>query len=137
MFRLPSFFLQLQFEDCTFDWLNWPQACVPFSATTLEYIKTLDAEQDISLLKFHGWDVPLKCVRTLRISTMLLKKGAGRGLAPFSIGSMMSRESLTKESIIEEIIMEAEGAVLPGVDEAAFLESISEIMDRRLDELTE
>lgn len=110
---------------------------MPFSATTLEYIKTLDAEQDISLLKFHGWDVPLKCVRTLRISTMLLKKGAGRGLAPFSIGSMMSRESLTKESIIEEIIMEAEGAVLPGVDEAAFLESISEIMDRRLDELTE
>ncbi|XAR52214.1 1-phosphatidylinositol 4-kinase [Bertholletia excelsa] len=45
------------FEDCTFDWLYWPQA------------------QYIELLKFYGWDLSLECARFFRISTMLLKKG--------------------------------------------------------------
>ncbi|PQQ04231.1 phosphatidylinositol 4-kinase gamma 3 [Prunus yedoensis var. nudiflora] len=46
------------FEDCTFDWLYWPQAHQPYSSDALEYIKSLDAEQDIELLKFHGWILP-------------------------------------------------------------------------------
>ncbi|GAA0140828.1 nucleotide kinase [Lithospermum erythrorhizon] len=64
-----------RFEDCTFEWLSWPQARVPFSLDTVEYIKSLDAEEDLALLQFYGWEVPLECARTLRISTMLLKKG--------------------------------------------------------------
>uniref|UniRef100_A0A7N0TEH3 1-phosphatidylinositol 4-kinase n=1 Tax=Kalanchoe fedtschenkoi TaxID=63787 RepID=A0A7N0TEH3_KALFE len=52
------------FEDCTFDWLYWPQARKPFSADTLNYIKSLDAEEDIALLKFYGWDIPKECART-------------------------------------------------------------------------
>lgn len=125
----------MQFEDCTFDWLYWPQAQVPYSSDTLDYIKSLDVEQDIELLKFHGWDLPPECARTLRISTMLLKKGARRGLTPFAIGSIMCRETLKKESVIEQIIQEAQEAELPGTSEAAFLESVSSIMDRHLDEL--
>ncbi|XP_077212559.1 phosphatidylinositol 4-kinase gamma 4-like [Tasmannia lanceolata] len=124
------------FEDCTFDWLYWPQAHQPYSPETFDYIKSLDAEQDIALLKFHGWELPLECSRTLRISTMLLKKGADRGLTPFAIGSIMCRETLKKESVIEEIVHEAEGTELPGTSETSFLESVSQIMDRRLDELT-
>lgn len=126
----------LQFEDCTFDWLYWPQARQPYSPETIEYIKSLDAEQDIALLKFHGWELSLECSRTLRISTMLLKKGVERGLTPFAIGSIMCRETLKKESIIEEIVNEAQKAMLPGMNETAFLESVFEVMDRRLDELT-
>ncbi|GFY83420.1 phosphatidylinositol 4-kinase gamma-like protein [Actinidia rufa] len=101
------------FEDCTFDWLYWPQAHQPYSSDTIDYIKSLDAEQDIELLKFHGWDLPVDCARTFSISTMLLKKGAERGLTPFAIGSIMCRETLKKESVIEHIIREAEEAVLP------------------------
>lgn len=126
----------LQFEDCTFDWLYWPQARQPYSTETIEYINSLDAEQDIALLKFHGWELSLECSRTLRISTMLLKKGVQRGLTPFAIGSIMCRETLKKESIIEEIVNEAQEVMLPGMNETAFLESISRVMDRRLDELT-
>lgn len=96
----------------------------------------LDAEQDIALLKFHGWELSCECARTLRISTMLLKKGAERGLTPFAIGSIMCRETLKKVSVIEEIVREAEESVLPGTSETAFLESVSQIMDRRLNELT-
>ncbi|XWS46235.1 hypothetical protein CRYUN_Cryun14cG0047200 [Craigia yunnanensis] len=123
------------FEDCTFDWLYWPQARQSYSPETIDYIKSLDAEEDIALLKFLGWDMPPKCARTLRISTMLLKKGAERGLTPFSIGSIMCRKNLKEESVIEEIVQEAQDSVLPGTSEAAFLEALSQIMDRRLDEI--
>ncbi|KAL2536334.1 Phosphatidylinositol 4-kinase gamma 4 [Forsythia ovata] len=123
------------FEDCTFDWLYWPQARLPFSEDAANYIKSLDAEEDIVLLKFYGWDLPLECARVLRISTMLLKKGAERKLSPFDIGKIMCRETLNKESVIEEIVQEALDSVLPGSSEAAFLESVSCIMDRHLEDI--
>ncbi|PON36476.1 Phosphatidylinositol 3-kinase, Vps34 type [Parasponia andersonii] len=123
------------FEECTFDWLYWPQAREPYSDEIVEYVKSLDAEEDIALLKFLGWELPLKSARTLRISTMLLKKGVQKGLTPFEIGSIMCRETLRKESIMEEIVQEAKDHVLPGTSEAAFLDTVSQIMDRRLHEI--
>ena len=129
------FLYTLQFEDCTFEWLYWPQAWQPYSPDTVEYINSLDAEQDIALLKFYGWDIPLECARTLRISTMLLKKGVQRGLTPFAIGSIMCRENINKESVIEEIVREARDFFIPGKSEAAFLEVVSQIMESRLDKL--
>ncbi|XP_011038232.1 PREDICTED: phosphatidylinositol 4-kinase gamma 4-like [Populus euphratica] len=125
------------FEDCTFEWLYWPQARQPYDSKTIDYIKSLDAEEDIALLKFHGWDLPVECARTLHISTMLLKKGVERGLTPYAIGSIMCRETLKKESIIEEIVQEAQDSTLPVTSEALFLETVSHIMDRRLDEIAE
>ncbi|TMW98367.1 hypothetical protein EJD97_004143 [Solanum chilense] len=123
------------FEDVTFDWLYWPQAHQPFSSETIEYIKSLDAEEDIDLLKLYGWDIPLESARTLRISTMLLKKGAERGLTPFTIGNIMCRETLNKESMIEEILQEALDSKPLGSSEDSFLVSVSHVMDRRLDEI--
>ncbi|KZV15080.1 phosphatidylinositol 4-kinase gamma 4-like [Dorcoceras hygrometricum] len=127
--------LPYSFEDCTFDWLYWPQARQPFSAETVEYIRSMDAETDMALLKFYGWDLPLECARVLRISTMLLKKGTEKGLTPFAIGSMMCRETVRKESVIEEIIQEAWDSVIPVCSEAAFLDSVSIIMDSYLEEM--
>ncbi|XP_031495237.1 phosphatidylinositol 4-kinase gamma 4-like [Nymphaea colorata] len=124
------------FEDCTFDWLYWPQARKPYSAETVDYIMSMDAELDIALLKFHGWKLSHACARTLRISTMLLKKGAQRGMTPFAIGSIMCRKTLNRESVIEEIIREAQDDMRPGINESAFLESVSHIMDRRLEGLS-
>ncbi|KAG9150660.1 hypothetical protein Leryth_008124 [Lithospermum erythrorhizon] len=122
-----------RFEDCTFEWLYWPQARVPFSPDTVEYIKSLDAEEDLALLKFYGWEVPVECARTLRVSTMLLKKGVEKGLTPFAIGNIMCRETLHTESVIEEIVQEAFDSVLPDSSESALLETISSVMDHRLD----
>ncbi|CAN4087589.1 unnamed protein product [Withania somnifera] len=123
------------FEDCTFDWLYWPQAQLPYSAETIAYINSLDVEKDIELLKFHGWTISLARARVFRISTMLLKKVAERGLTSYAIGRILCRETLKKESIIEEIVEEAEEGVLPGTSEAIFLQSVSLIMDRLLDDL--
>ncbi|CAH8266179.1 unnamed protein product [Arabidopsis lyrata] len=121
------------FEDCTFEWLYWPQARKPYSAETRDYIRSLDAEEDIDLLKFHGWKMPAETARTLRISTMLLKKGVERGLTAFEIGTIMCRETLSKKSLVEEMVEEAQEAVLPGTSEAAFLEALSDVMDYHLD----
>ncbi|KAL6602722.1 hypothetical protein ACP70R_043083 [Stipagrostis hirtigluma subsp. patula] len=122
-----------KFEDCTFEWLYWPQAREQFSDETIAYIKSLDAEEDVKLLKFHGWELSPRCARVLRISTMLLKKGAARGLTPYDIGRILCRETVNRGSEIEDIIQEAEDAVLPGTSENMFLETISEIIDRHLD----
>ncbi|XP_021760294.1 phosphatidylinositol 4-kinase gamma 4-like [Chenopodium quinoa] len=124
------------FEDCTFEWLYWPQAKQPFSAETVEYIKSLDAEEDIALLKYYGWDLPIDSARTLRISTMLLKKGVELGLTPYEIGSIMCRVNINRESVLEEIVQEALDSALPCTSEAGFLETVSDIMDRRLDEIS-
>lgn len=126
----------LQFEDCTFEWLYWPQAREPFTPDEIAYINSLDAEKDIEVLKFYGWNVPDNCARVFRISTMLLKKGAERGLTPFVIGSIMCRETVKKESVIENIVREAEESLQPGISESALLDYISVIMDRYLDGLS-
>ncbi|XP_074273129.1 phosphatidylinositol 4-kinase gamma 4-like [Silene latifolia] len=124
------------FEDCTFDWLYWPQAKQPYSREAVEYIKSLDAKEDIALLKFYGWDMSVDSARTLRISTMLLKKGVERGWTPYAIGSIMCRETVRKKSVIEEIVQEALEAVLPAISEVTFMETVSQIMDRRLNEIS-
>lgn len=124
-----------QFEDCTFEWLYWPQARQPYSPEIIDYIRSLNADEDIALLKFHGWNLPVECARTLQISTMLLKKGVERGMTPFGIGSLMCRESLNKESVIEGIVKAALGSVLPGTSEETFLDAVSEIMDQHLDQI--
>lgn len=49
----------------------------------------------------------------------------------------MCRENLNKKSAIEEIVEEAEDAVLPGTSEAAFLETVSEVMDLTLGKLVQ
>ncbi|XP_047980291.1 phosphatidylinositol 4-kinase gamma 4-like [Salvia hispanica] len=126
--------LPYSFQDCTFDWLYWPQARQPFGMDTLEYIRSMDAEKDIALLKFYGWELPNECARVLRISTMLLKKGAEKGLTPFDIGNMMCRETVRKISVIEEIVEVALDSVLPGSSEGTFLDCVSSIVDRHLEE---
>ncbi|PWA90080.1 phosphatidylinositol 4-kinase gamma 2 [Artemisia annua] len=123
------------FKDCTFDWLYWPQAREPYSPEVLDYINTLDAEQDIALLSSYGWDLSLECARTFRISTMLLKKGAAKGLSPFAIGQIMCRETVDKESMIEKIVQKAHDSIVKGMNEAVFLKTVSNIMDTELENI--
>ncbi|KAK1436127.1 hypothetical protein QVD17_01903 [Tagetes erecta] len=123
------------FEDCTFDWLYWPQAREPYSPETVDYIQTLDAERDLALLSSNGWNLSRECARTLRISTMLLKKGAKRGLCPYTIGRILCRETLNKESVMEKILQKAYNIMLPGTTEADFIAIVSGLLDFELDKV--
>eukprot|EP00250_Pteridium_aquilinum_P020610 c24881_g1_i1 orf=965-2815(+) len=130
--------LPKKFEDCSFEWLYWPQAQQPYAPSTLEYIESLDAEEDIALLQECGWSLRPQVARIFRISTMLLKKGAAAGLTPFDIGSVMSRaESLDSKSTIELIVEKAaEGRNLQEQDqEQAFLEDVGVLLDEYIRKL--
>lgn len=79
-----------------------PQAERPFEPETLQYIESLDAERDASILQAHGIQLRLECLRVFRVCTMVLKKGAKAGLNPSQIASILCREGLTK-SVIEKL----------------------------------
>eukprot|EP00897_Mesotaenium_endlicherianum_P008730 jgi/Mesen1/7886/ME000420S07028 len=124
-----------KFEDCTFEWLYWPQSHQQFSLTSLKYIDALDAEEDLALLEQNGWQLHPDCARVFRISTTLLKLGASLGLTPFDIGSMMVRERLNKRSVMEEIVEEVEQNLLPGSSEAAFFDSFKQVIEERMQQI--
>jgi hypothetical protein len=121
-----------KFEDVTFEWIYWSQAEEPFSPSTLKYIESLDAEEDLALLKKHGWSLRTSCKRVFRLSTMLLKKGAAAGLTPYKIGSMMCRETLYRKSVMEEMIEEVEDKLPTSATERDFLNAMSATMDSRI-----
>ncbi|DBA97278.1 hypothetical protein WJX77_011492 [Trebouxia sp. C0004] len=91
--------LPATFQDISFEWLYWPQARAPFDTNTLKYIQSLDSAKDLAVLVSHGLMLRPECERVLSVCTMLLKKGAARGMTPFSIGNIMCREALTKSPL--------------------------------------
>jgi len=72
---------------CSFDlyWLSCSQAEQPFSRESLEFIRDIDVMADIKLLESKFKFRP-ECLRNIRISTTLLKKGAAAGLTLAQIG---------------------------------------------------
>jgi hypothetical protein len=61
-----GFCLPEALEAPYFEWLHWPQACLPFSEEELKYIARLDAADDIALLQqvgHLGGDVCGMCLR--------------------------------------------------------------------------
>lgn len=76
-------------QDICFEWLNWPQAHVPFDEAILEYIAAIDADVDLATLAEHGLVLRSECKRVFRATTACLKLGAAAGLTPYAIGSIM------------------------------------------------
>jgi hypothetical protein len=99
-------------SDSWFEWLNWPQAKVPFDEETRRYIAHLDADKDIALLRerFQDWIRP-ECYKVLKITTMWLKIGARCGLTPYEIGQMMCRKNVDLPSDLERMCKQAEQQV--------------------------
>nr|GFA49314.1 hypothetical protein [Tanacetum cinerariifolium] len=113
------------FEDCRFDWMRWPQAKEPFSQETKEYIDSLDAEKDIYLLRYYGWDMPSKYRLIFRTATLVLQRQAEKGSSPFEIGKVMSRYSEDDlQSMMENVINEVQNALPKDSTEEKFIEEI-------------
>jgi len=90
------------FDRAWFDWLMWPQAKQPFDEETRAYIYNIDVEADASLLLRLG--IKEECVRTMIVSTTLLKQGAAAGMTLYDIASMVCREDLEKPSLLEQML---------------------------------
>jgi len=111
-------------ERSWFDWISWPQAKQPFDQQTLRYIEEIDIEEDAQTLENLG--IRPECIRTMRISTTLLKKGAAAGLSLYQIGNMAARTVLEEPSQLEKMFEKAQEQTL---EEKQMLENLWRIMD--------
>jgi len=94
-----AFSLSSTLDHATFEWLNWPQAHIQFDENTKRYIQCINIEDDAELLAKLG--IRSECIRTMKISTTLLKKGAAAGLTLYEIGSLASRMDFALPSPLE------------------------------------
>ena len=97
------------FEISDFDlcWMNWNQAKEPITMKCYEYIEALDPLADIQELK-ESMPFRDKCLRNIRISTLLLKKGCKAGLSFYNIGTLLYRKGYTDNlSTVEKILADA------------------------------
>mmetsp|Transcript_39674 Transcript_39674/g.112545 ORF Transcript_39674/g.112545 Transcript_39674/m.112545 type:complete len:669 (+) Transcript_39674:213-2219(+) len=86
-----GFCLPDSLEAPYFEWLHWPQGMLPFDEEELEYIRELDPEQDIAMLKQKLPMLRDDCLRMLWLSTVLLKRCAAAGHTLSEIGEVYSR----------------------------------------------
>lgn len=88
-------------------WMSWIHTKNPITPRCLDYILELDPVKDIRMLK-DTMPFRDRCLRNMRISTTLLKKGAEAGLSLYNIGSMLYRQGYDDNpSIIEKILEKA------------------------------
>lgn len=98
-FSLPD---SVAIPDLWFEWMNWSQSKKPFDAETLAFIEKLDPESDIKKL-YQELAIRPECLRAMRISASLLKKGAAMGMTLYEIGSVLCPKPSSK-SKLEEIV---------------------------------
>jgi hypothetical protein len=106
-------------EAVYFEWLHWPQASLPFSRETLEYIASLDGAADAALLAAELPELrPEGAGRLLQLTTLTLQRGAAAGLCLAEIGALMSRPLVRigeEPSALEKMVAAAlEALHLPG-----------------------
>jgi len=120
--------LSKSLDHAWFDWLNWPQANQPFHEEILRYIEKIDIEEDARILFELG--ISSESVKTMIVSSTLLKKGAASGLTLFDIGSIVCREDPDQPSALEEM-MDAASKEGNG-NETEILEALWRIMDNKI-----
>jgi hypothetical protein len=88
-------------------WMDFPQSKDLIEESCLEYISMIDPLKDISFLK-ENFSFPDKSLMFLRISSILLKKGAQAGLSLNQIGSLLYRKEYeSSPSVIEEVVQKS------------------------------
>jgi hypothetical protein len=112
-----GFALPAEVGDATFDWVYWPQAKEPFSNVMRDAILAIDPDRDEKALRFKLPAIREECLTTLRITTILLKKGVQAGLTAFDMADLMIRPyvrqaELPVPSQLEEIFSQARSCAL-------------------------
>ncbi|ESQ44424.1 hypothetical protein EUTSA_v10005874mg [Eutrema salsugineum] len=98
------------FDDPYFEWLNWPQASVPFTEAELEYISNLDPFKDAEILRTELCSIQESSIRVLIVCTIFLKQ----------IGEKMTRDICRGEessSVLEILCNKAKASVVDGTYE--------------------
>jgi len=75
-----------------FEWMNWPQSKIPFDDDTKAYISRIDIDRDALMLK-KELGIRTECIKTMKITTTLLKKAMDFNLTLYDIGLIICRKS--------------------------------------------
>jgi len=94
--------------DIWFEWMNWSQSKESFDTATLSYIERLNPDADAAMLQ-KELNIRPECLKTMKITTTLLKNGAASGLNLFEIGSMVCTQG-GRPSDLQRLCEEAEMA---------------------------
>jgi len=75
----------------------------------LDYIRRLDIDEDIRLIE-RTFKVRPECLRNIKITTLLLKQAAEKGLSLAKIGQILCRpdHDETVPSLLENIVKKAD-----------------------------
>jgi len=130
-YTLPS-----TFDEAWFVWHFWKQSKTPMGQEVRSYIKSLDAEKDIELLKstFSG-NFREEHFQVLRISTMLLKKGEASDLTFFELANIMCRTDLHIPSVLESLYHQAERQLQGSQNSELLLKNLSSLLDYEIQKI--
>ncbi|KAL0428432.1 UNVERIFIED_CONTAM: Phosphatidylinositol 4-kinase gamma 8 [Sesamum latifolium] len=109
-----------------FEWLHWPQASVPFSETTVDYVSRLDPYKDAELLRTELPSIRESSIRVLVICTIFLKQAMAYGLSLADMGEIMTREINGGEenwSALENLCMIAKARLNNGLGDDNVIKS--------------
>jgi hypothetical protein len=101
-----TYILPESLDSAYFEWMYWPHSKQLFSQETLEFIRSIDIEFDALVLRSLG--ISEASIRTMKISTMLLKHFASQGKSLFEIASYMCRDFSRAPSKLEELVARAD-----------------------------
>jgi len=134
-FSLPDFRkLSDACESLRYDWMQWPQVQVPFSAESLAHIASIDIEADIDMLR-ERLQLSEECLMSMRISATLLKKGAAAGLTLYQIASILCRTDGESNSTLERLCADATTACDQAGSNNGFFEVLCKLMDEELSKM--
>jgi len=89
-------------DDIWFEWMTWRQAKQPFSKEALNYIASINLENDVTLLKSLG--IEEDSIKLMRLSTHLLQTGAQSGLTLHDIASVVCCKKPAAKSDFESLV---------------------------------
>lgn len=98
-----------QIDGTYWAWLCWPQSKVPFSPKMIRHIEEIDVDHDALILKSQ-LGIDNECLRSMKISTLLLKKGVSNGFVLYDLGSFASRslDDFDTPSALERVIAQTD-----------------------------
>lgn len=135
-------------SDIWFEWLNWRQSRQPITQEVQRHVSAINIDKTAALLRLLN--VRRECIRVMKASTLLLKKGVAAGLTLFDIGSMVvakrTKKKTNEPSDLEIIFRQAiemekkrpldvasrdNGSAAPSIedDDHHFLSIFSELVD--------
>jgi len=112
-----------------FEWMYWPQAKRPFDDETREYILSVNVEEDAEILRSLA--ISEKSIRTMKVSSMLLKECTKKNWNLFQIAEVICRDFTGKKpSRLEELVDKAQ--LEADRDKIDFYEAYQHILEQEV-----